>query len=81
MADTVNKRFVNITEKLKFKQTETETNEQLTLWEILDGYKDHQNIVKIASQIMTKWIYSHLNLSRLKKYSKLFTFWKTTKDQ
>ena len=31
MADTVNKRFVNITEKLKFKQTETETNEQLTL--------------------------------------------------
>ena len=31
IADTVNKRFVNITEKLKFKQTETETNDQLTL--------------------------------------------------
>ena len=50
VADTMNKYFVNITKKLKLKLTETETNE-LILSEILDGYKDHQSIVKIRSQM------------------------------
>ena len=38
-ADTMNKYFVNITKKLKLKQTETEINEP-SLPEILDKYKD-----------------------------------------
>ena len=50
IADTMNKYFVNITKKLKLKQSETEINE-LSLSEILDKYKDHQSIVKIRSQM------------------------------
>ena len=50
IADTMNKYFVNITKKLKLKQTETEINE-LSLSEILDSYKDHQSIVKTRSQM------------------------------
>ena len=50
IADTMNKYFVNITKKLKLKQSETEINE-LSLSEILDKYKDHQSIVIIRSQI------------------------------
>ena len=50
IADTMNKYFVNITKKLKLKQSETEINE-LSLSEILDKYKDHQSIVKIRSKM------------------------------
>ena len=50
IADTMNKRFVNITKKFKFRPTETETNE-LTLSEIPDRYKYPQSIVKIQSQM------------------------------
>ena len=49
IADTMNKYFVNVTKKLKLKQSETEINE-LSLSEILDKYKDHQSIVKIRPQ-------------------------------
>ena len=50
IADTKNKYFVNITKKSKLKQSETEINE-LSQSEVLDKYKDHQNIVKIRSQM------------------------------
>ena len=50
IADIMNKYFVNITKKLKLKQSETEINE-LSLSEILDKYKDHQSIVKIRCKI------------------------------
>ena len=50
IADTMNKYFVNITKKLKLKQSETEINE-LSQSEILDKYKGHQSIVKIRSQM------------------------------
>ena len=50
IADTMNKHFVNITKKLKLKQTETEINE-LSLSKILDKCKDHQSIVKRQSQM------------------------------
>ena len=50
IADTMNKYFVNITKKLKLKQSKTEINE-LSLSEVLDKYKDHQSIVKILSQM------------------------------
>ena len=53
IADTMNKYFVNITKKLKLKQSETEINE-LSLSEILDKYKDHQSIVKIRPQMNGK---------------------------
>ena len=66
-ADTMNKHLVNITKKLKLKQTETEINE-LSQLEMLDKYKDHQSIVKIRSQMSGENIYSHSTLSRLKKY-------------
>ena len=46
IADTMNKYFINITKKLKLKQSETEIN-GLSLSEILDKYKEHQSIVKI----------------------------------
>ena len=49
IADTMSKYFVNITNKLKLKQSETEINE-LSLSEILDKYKDHQSIVEIRPQ-------------------------------
>ena len=42
--------FVNITNFIKFKPTETETNE-LKLSDILDRYEDHQSIIKILSQM------------------------------
>ena len=35
---------------MKFKPTETETNE-LKLSDILDRYEDHQSIIKILSQM------------------------------
>ena len=66
IADTMSKYFVNITNKLKLKQSETEINE-LSLSEILDKYKDHQSIVKIRSP-MNGEKNSHSNLSRPKKY-------------
>ena len=50
IADTMNKYFVKITKKLKFKPTETEIKE-LSPSEILDKYKDHQSILKIRSQM------------------------------
>ena len=50
ITDTMNKHFVNITKKLKFKQSETEIDE-LLLSEILDKYKDHQSIVKMPFQM------------------------------
>ena len=66
IADTMNKHFVKITKKLKFKQSETEINE-VSLPQILDKYKDHQSIVEIRSQMNgEKNLYS--NQSRLKKY-------------
>ena len=66
IADTMNKHFVNITKKLKLKQSETEINE-VSLSQILDKYKDHQSIVEIRSQMNGKKnLYS--NQSRLKKY-------------
>ena len=66
IADTMNKHFVNITKKLKLKQSETEINE-VSLPQILDKYKDHQSIVEIRSQMNgEKNLYS--NQSRLKKY-------------
>ena len=69
----MNKHFVVITKKLKLKPTATETNE-FTLSEILDEYKDHESIVKVRSQMNEeKNLYFHSNLSRLKKYYKLFT--------
>ena len=52
-ADTMNKYFVSITNKLKLKQLETEINE-LSLSEILNKYKDHQSNVKIRSQMNGK---------------------------
>ena len=65
IADTMNKHFVNITKKLKLKQSETEINE-VSLPQILDKYKDHQSIVEIRSQMNgEKNLYS--NQSRLKK--------------
>ena len=67
IVDAINKHFVKITKKLKLRPTETETNE-LTLSEILDRYKDHQSIVKIYSHMNDENIYSHSNLSRLRKY-------------
>ena len=69
IADTMNKHFVNIIEKLILKPTETEINE-LTLSEILDRYKDHEGIVQIRSQMndKKKRICAHSNLSRPKKY-------------
>ena len=42
--------FVNITDHIKFKPTETETNE-LKLSDTLDRYEDHQSIIKILSQM------------------------------
>ena len=45
IADAMNKYFVNITQKLKLKKSETEINE-LSLSEILDKYKDHQTLLK-----------------------------------
>ena len=42
--------FVNITNQIKFKPTETETN-KLKLSDILDRYEDHQSIIKILSQM------------------------------
>ena len=69
----MNKHFVVITKKLKLKPTATETNE-FTLSEILDEYKDHESIVKVQSQMNEeKNLYFYSNLSRLKKYYKLFT--------
>ena len=53
IADTMNKYFVNITKKLKLKQTETEINGR-SLSDILDKYKDHQSIVKLRSQMNDK---------------------------
>lgn len=40
----MNKHFINVTKKLKFKTTETETNEH-TLSEILYRYIENQSIV------------------------------------
>ena len=66
IAHTMNKHFVNITKKLKLKQSETEINE-VSLSQILDKYKDHQSIFEIRSQMNGKKnLYS--NQSRLKKY-------------
>ena len=48
-ADTMNKHFAIITQKLKLKPTETNTNE-LTVPQIRDRYKDCKIIVKIHSQ-------------------------------
>ena len=50
ISDTMNKHFVNITKKLKLKQSEAEIIER-SLSKILDKYKDHQSIVKIRSQM------------------------------
>ena len=69
----MNKHFVVITKKLKLKPIATETNE-FTLSEILDECKDHESIVKVRSQMNEeKNLYFYSNLSRLKKYYKLFT--------
>ena len=45
--------FFNITNNIKFKPTETETNE-FKLSEILDRYEDHQSIVEILPQMNDK---------------------------
>ena len=50
IAGFMNKYFVSITKKLKFKPAETKISER-SLSEILDKLKDHQSITKIQSQI------------------------------
>ena len=48
--ETTTANAANITNKLKLKPTETETNE-FTLSDIMDRYNGHQSIVKIQSQM------------------------------
>ena len=54
IAEIIEKHFVNRTEKLKLRQTETEANEFSNEKEILCKYKDHQSIVKIRSLMAGK---------------------------
>ena len=65
IADTTKKHFINISNKLELKPTETETNE-LTLSEIQSQMNDDKNLFSFKS-ITSKEVLKTISLSKTTK--------------